>query len=167
MENRRMPRIAICGAGESGKDTVAVWLSKHTPLRLGKSTSQVIAPYVAEALGVSVEKAFNNRRKNRGVWFAMGNDLRKSDPAFLIREALKEGDIAVGPRNREEIIQARKEKLIDLAIWIDRVVPADPSMTFGPELCDFSINNRGTLEELYKRLWCVYFWAGEMVMDRA
>lgn len=47
----------------------------------------------------------------------------------------------VGLRNAGEIIAARAERLIDLFIWVKRTEPEDTTQTFGPELCDFIIEN--------------------------
>lgn len=94
---RDRPR-AICGHGRSGKDSAARWLAAHTPLRLGKTTSEVIAPHRAAELGISVEEAFSRRHEERDVWYELGNRLREKDAAYLIRETLRNGEICVGIR---------------------------------------------------------------------
>lgn len=157
---RALPKIALCGPGRSGKDECASWLSANTSLRFGRSTSQVIAPYVAERLGVSVAEAFARRHEDRELWFAIGNELRLQDPTFLVRECLRDGEIVVGMRNQDEVIAARSQRLIDLFVWISRDVPHDPTQTYGPELCDIEIENRGTLEELFDRLEALTRFAG-------
>jgi len=147
-----LPTIAICGPGRSGKDEAARWLAANTPLRLGPTTSQVIAPHVAARLGLDVASVFEKRHENRQLWFEIGNCLRETDPAFLVRECLAKGDIAVGLRNADEVMAARAERLVDLFVWIDREVPPDPTQTFGAELCDVIVSNRGSLDEFFLKL---------------
>lgn len=147
-----LPKIAICGHGRSGKDTAGRWLAENTPLRLGLTTSQVIAPVIAAEDGVSVEVAFARRHQERERWFRRGNELRRNDPAYLVRGCLAGGEIAVGLRNADEIEAARAEGLIDLFVWVERDVPRDPTQTFDASLCDVVILNNGTLAEFHERL---------------
>ena len=156
---QRLPRIAICGHGRSGKDTAAHYLASITPLRLGKTTSEIIAPYAAAKLGQPVAVAFADRHNHRVFWFEVGNELRATDPAFLVRECLKDGEIVVGMRNRSEVLTVGQERLVDLIVWIERDVPTDPTQEYGPELCDVVIPNNGTLEELHRRLGALARWA--------
>jgi hypothetical protein len=150
----RFPKLAICGPGRSGKDTAASWLAAHTRLRLGKSTSQVIAPFVASRLGIPIEDAFRRRHEDRGYWFNLGNELRARarDQTVLVREAIKGADIVQGLRNYDEVIASRNERLVDLFLWIERAVPPDPTMKFGPDQCDVVVRNNGTLGELFDKL---------------
>lgn len=148
----RLPRLALCGPGRSGKDEAAKWLTQNTMMRFGKSTSEVIAPYRAAELGVSVEEAFANRHQERVVWYELGNRLRERDAAFLARECLKGGELVVGIRDREELLAVKKEGLVDLCIWLDRFVEPDPTMKYGPELCDLIITNYTTLEDFHDKL---------------
>lgn len=154
-----LPKIAICGPGRCGKDTAATWFASHTPLRFGRSTSEVIAPHVAARLGLPVEAAFSGRHDNRQFWFDVGNELREKDPAYLVRETLRDGEISVGMRNRSEVVAVRDAGIVDLIVWIDRAVPADPTMEFGPEMCDVIVPNRGTLVEFYRHLEALARWA--------
>lgn len=163
---RVLPRIAFCGPGRSGKDECAHWFAENTRLRFGRSTSEVIAPYVAARLGLDAAEAFARRHEDRVLWFEVGNELRRHDPLFLVRECLADGEIVVGMRNRDEVIGARAEGLIDLLAWIDRDVPVDPTMTYGPELCDVRIDNRGTLADLRGRLAALASFAGVLALGR-
>jgi hypothetical protein len=156
----QLPKIAICGHGRSGKDTAARWLAEHTPLRLGRTTSEVIAPFRAAELGIPVEDAFARRHEERDVWYLLGNRLRANDWARLVRETLRDGEICVGIRDPEELGATRAEGLVDLVLWIDRDVPADPTMKFGAERCDIIIRNDGSLETFYRRLEALMRFAG-------
>lgn len=150
--NDRLPKLAICGPGRSGKDEAAKWLTEHTPLRFGKSTSEVIAPHRAAQLGVPVEVAFANRHSERQVWYELGNELRQHDAAYLVRECLRGGELVVGIRDGEELRATKRAGLVDLCIWIEREVPVDPTMKYGADLCDIVIHNNGTLEDFHAKL---------------
>jgi len=152
MKNEHLPKIAICGPGLCGKDTAVDWLAKHTILRPGRSTSEIIAPIIAKKLGLSVEVAFSRRREDRHHWYEAGRSLRSEDPAFLVREAMHGAQITSGLRVAEEVLASRAEGIVDVFIWINRDVPADPTMKFGSELCDITIENRGSLDRFYSRL---------------
>lgn len=147
-----VPKVAICGPSRCGKDTAAAWFHANTPLRMGKATSEIILPVAAERLGLSLAEAFARRHEDRKFWFDVANELRLSDSAYLARRVLEDSDIVVGVRSRDELITCRREGLVDLVIWIDRDVPPDPTLEYGPDLCDVVIGNRGTREGLYSRL---------------
>lgn len=163
---RRLPKIAICGHGQAGKDTAARILTLLTPLRLGRTTSEVIAPHRAAELGISVDEAFAQRHTERDIWYELGNRLRAHDAAYLVRETLRDGEICVGIRDPEELLAARREGLIDITLWIDRDVAPDPTMKFGPENCEVVIPNRQGLFELERRLEAVARFAGLLKEDR-
>lgn len=148
-----MRKLAICGPGSCGKDTVANWLDTNTPLRRGPSTSEFILPVVAERLGISLVQAWLEREKNRDLWAAIGDELRGDDPAALAKQAMERGDICVGLRRREELVAAQAAGLFDLTIWVSRRnLPPDTSLTYGAELCDIIVPNWLGLEALYSRL---------------
>ena len=156
----RLPSIALCGHGRCGKDTAAQFLAAITPLRLGKTTSQVIAPHRAAQLQISVAEAYARRHQERNLWYEIGNQLRASDPASLVRETLRDGEICVGIRAVEELLAARAEGLLELVVWVDRDIPADSTMKFGPELCDVVIENRGSKEDFFSKLKALAKFAG-------
>jgi hypothetical protein len=101
------------------------------------------------------DSAFRPKRRS-----LVGNELRSPDPTYLVRECLKEGEIAVGLRNSDEVKAARAEGLIDLFVWVEREVPADPTQTFGPERCDVIVLNDGTPDEFFGRLAALARFAG-------
>lgn len=146
-------KIAICGPGRAGKDEAAHWFNANTSLRyFGFSTSMAITPHAAKHLGISEEEAFARRHRDRELWYELGNNLRQNDKAFLARQTFEHGDIAVGIRDREELQTIIDEGLVDLAIWIDRDVPADPTLKYGPESCDIIVQNRSCISEFHTKL---------------
>lgn len=81
-----------------------------------------------------------------------GPHIRANDAAYLARRTLEHGDIAVGIRDGAEMQAVLDEQLVDLAIWIERDVPLDPTLTYGPELCHVIMQNRSTLEAFHAKL---------------
>lgn len=148
----RRLRLAILGYGRTGKDTVGKWLHEHTPLRYSGSTSNVICAEIAKAKGITEEEAWRTRHEDRIFWYNFCNEFRKDDPALLARTLLQSSDLVIGLRDRLELKACRKEKLFDLAIWLERYVTTDPTVTFTAADCDLIVTNNGTLEELYEKL---------------
>ena len=144
--------LALSGPSQCGKDTVAEWFRDNCGLRYGRSTSAVICPHIAAEDGISFEEAFARRHEDRERWFRKGIELRKDDPAALVREVVKDGDIVVGVRDGAEFRAARDQGLFRLSIWIDRDVPDDPTLTYGPEECDLRLDNFDGIPELHRRL---------------
>ena len=69
------------------------------------------------------------------------------------------------PNNRdplpEEIEACRRERLVDLIVWIanDRA-PRDSTVTFSERDCDVTVANHGSLEEFHERLLLLARQAG-------
>lgn len=150
----RRPRIAICGPHNSGKDEAAAWLCERTALTYAGSASRYLLPYVARRLGVSEAEAWAIRHDPAGAleWKDEGDRQRAIDPGVLIRPALADGDLYVGPRAIVELEYGRAHGLIDTVVWISRHVPFDPTLTYGPEACDLVIENHWTLMVYHARL---------------
>jgi hypothetical protein len=154
-----MPVVAFLGPSRAGKDECAEWFSANTVLPYGGPTSRVIAPYAAARLGLTEDQAYARRHEDRALWHQLGREIRQADAAALVRAVLKKGRIVVGVRDRIEMLTANAEGLIDLSIWVDRPMladgsrlPADPTLEYGPELCDLILPNRWGVAELHERL---------------
>lgn len=151
-ENPFLP-LAIVGPGGCGKDTVATWFRDHCGVRFTGGTSSVIAREVARRDGISLDAALANRRCERERWRAVGDALCRDDPAALVRALVPDQDVIVGPRRRREINEARRHRLVQCVVWIDRPgLPRDPTLEFGPELADLFIPNHRDLGYLFSWL---------------
>lgn len=146
-------KIALCGPSRCGKDTAAEWLAKNTTLRYWDSTSRVIAHHAAAALGMTEEQAWACRHQYRKVWGDIGDRLRRDDPCKLARTVLANADICAGVRKGTEMRALMAERLVDLAIWIDRPESeSDETQEYGPELCDVILRNDSTVPVFLARL---------------
>lgn len=152
-------RILFVGHGRHGKDTACEALAKATGWRNAGTTSIYLTPYVVaeyKKLGMHhlIQDAYLHRHRNRELWRRVGDEIRKDDPALLVRESLKVGDIAGGCRGLPEILAVRRESVVDLIVWVDasKRKPPDPTMEFGPEHADIIVDNNGTEAEFVQRL---------------
>jgi len=144
--------LGIMGPSRSGKDEAASFFVQHFSLRYSGSTSIVISREVAKREGISFREAHDQRHERKQYWYDLGNEMRRDDPAYVAREAMKDSDILVGLRDGEELETIRKENLCELIIWIDRIVPFDPTLKFDSSYCDIVIQNHWTLEDYHRRL---------------
>lgn len=146
-------RVLFCGPSGSGKDVACRTYATATGLTNAGTASKYLAPYVA-ALGITPEEAYRLRHVNTADQIRIGHEVRKDDPAILVRQMLAVGPVGGGLRAKDEIRAARAEGLFDLAVWIERIggMPVvDTTLEFGPEECDLVLHNDGTEEEfVYK-----------------
>lgn len=141
-DDRDYPKILFVGPGECGKDTACRWFGRHTRLIDAGPTSLLHAREIAAALDLPVEEAYRRRRQDRKFWREWLDQYTADDPARLVREAFRAGDVANGVRRAAELEYARRESLADLVVWLHNPsVPQDPTLEFGPEVSDLVIVN--------------------------
>jgi hypothetical protein len=158
-----MNRILFVGWGRAGKDAGAEYLGSISTIPYAGSTSWAAKELVAKILGIHPQVAWETRHQRRMEWKQICDDLRKNDPLRLIGIALwhsgsKGRGIIAGCRDKIELDAARREKVFDRIVWISRPgIPYDPTVTFGPQDCDDTLCNSGTLEEYHAKLrdWAI------------
>lgn len=150
--------IALCGYGESGKDTVAKWLAANTTLRYQKSTSQAAAEIVFERWGYSRYPdpltCWLDRRNHRPVWQTIILNVNRTDPNNLgiYRILQADHDIYNGIRTPQDLEALYSEGLISLSVWVWRgEVEGDP-IVLRPKDCDITLDNSGTIDQLTLKL---------------
>lgn len=155
----RKKKVIFCGRARAGKDTACELWSIVTGCRNAGTVSKYIAPHAAARLGLPVEEAYAKRGESmetRRFWRKVGDELMATDPALLSREMMQHGEVGGGLRRIVEIRAARAEGVADLFVWVDSVrALADTTCEFGPEECDITIRNDGTLEEFGKKIKCL------------
>lgn len=159
-----MKTIAFVGMGRAGKDTACAYLAQITTLRNAGTTSKYLCQYMADKLGLPYDEAYARRHESdemRLKWYHGGNELREKGPTTLVRMALEHGEITGGMRDGVEVRAARDEGVVDLIVWVENPrVPKDPTVMFGPEDCDLTVLNTGTLYEFHRRLYRFAAFAG-------
>lgn len=157
------PTLIIGGYGRAGKDTAAEFFRDNTVLRYAGGSSWAARHYMAERLSeklgrlVTPDEAFASRHEGgdetRMFWYTEMNKFREGDWTRLVRLCLEESDIVCGLRDKREIVEAKKQNLVDLIIWIDNPrVPVDKTTTYTSDDTDIIIRNAGTIEEYHEKL---------------
>lgn len=154
-----MPKILFVGHGRAGKDIGCETLAAATGWRNAGTTSVYLTPYYVERkypttprgtpeFTAACEFEYARRHTNREEWRQIGDEVRKDDPALLVKDAFRAGDISGGCRGLPEILAVKALGLADLIVWVLRPgQPADKTMEFGPEHADLIVANVGTLAE--------------------
>lgn len=159
-------KILVVGHAQHGKDTVCEEIARATGLVNAGTTSVYLARFVAERDGVDEATAYANRRRSeadRMRWRQIGDEIRRDDPAKLVRMAFAAGDVSGGCRGLPEIQAVRKEQLADLIIWVEAGLRRsdDVTMEFGPEYADIVLLNNGDNEAAFR--WRTYNWARDVL----
>lgn len=125
--------VAFLGPSRSGKDHLANVFASVTGLRRCPSCSEIILPFMATRLGVPLGQAWEERHLVRDEWRRCGDDLRRRDPAALVRATLMDGGrIVVGIRSVAELEASIAEGLVSDCVWVQRPgVPRDETLEFG------------------------------------
>jgi len=169
--------ISISGHGECGKDTAAPFFSRYLSLNYQESTSAcVVDPWWDEIqkgvwsvqnqnkpegmAGLIIEpddyptkQAFHEDRRNRRMdWVAYIEYFNNSYGTLgvgLYAKAVEDGNQILTGIRRTAQFERCLEHVIDVPIWINRPgIKIDESQEYGPELCDWVIENDGTIDDL-------------------
>lgn len=151
-EKHGIPPLAIVGMGRAGKDTAGEFLAKRFDLEPARSSSLNALPLVAHMIGIEAGKAYAERHQNRLFWIEACNQLRADDLTRLARWCLGACDLAIGLRGATEFAAVMAEGVCDLAVWVHRDVPNDPTVEFTREDCDVVIDNTTSVERFEERL---------------
>jgi hypothetical protein len=150
-------KYLIIGYGRHGKDTFGDIMTKELKLNKSKSSSEfcsekVLYPALKDKYNYkSANECFEDRHNHRAEWYDLISAYNTPDKTKLAAELLKEYDIYIGLRSREELLACKAKNLFDLIIWVDasdRLPPeGKDSMTIIKSDADIVIENNLTLEE--------------------
>jgi hypothetical protein len=152
-------KLAIVGAGRSGKDTAAEYLRDNYGLRYTHGTSQWAAKIVWAYMtrtghGYDTpQEAWEDRHAHRELWAKVIGDYNKADPTRLYRSCIANQDILTGLRWCSEFYACVNARLFDVSLWIERPgICFDPTCEIIASDCDYEICNDGPLDLFYTRL---------------
>jgi hypothetical protein len=150
-------KLLILGAAQSGKDTIAEYLSEKYKMRY-LSTSIYIAKHIIMPAFSGRYSDFNacysDRINNREGWASLINEYCKDDPSRIMKEVLLISDIYCGLRSSDQFSDSFDNELYDLSIWVERpgYTESSNSMTIKKEDADFIIMNDKNLSDLHLKL---------------
>ena len=159
-------KLLIIGHARHGKDTVAEWITRNTPMRFVSSSEyackHVVWPVLAPQYGyATMQECFEDRAAHREEWFNIIGQYNKDDKARLAKEILSEVDMYVGMRALEEFKAA--EPLFNAIIWVDasKRQPAEsvqscqltlPIVQQNTTRTVLVIDNNGSVDDLHAQL---------------
>ena len=152
-------KIVIVGPARVGKDTFASVLHGLYGYTYESSSIFCVRKFLRKQLEDILSKKYDSdeacyadRFNYRDLWFDLITAYNKDDPARLTRELLAEYDVYVGCRNRTEFLQAKKEGLFDLAIYLKAPTrvnsPKELWNTITEDDCDVIVVNNGSIVDL-------------------
>jgi len=155
-----LPKLLIVGHGRHGKDTVCELLEKYgyTFQSSSKFCSELfIFNDLKDKYGyTNEEECYADRHNHRTEWYNMIHNYCSEDLARLGRNLFSQNNIYCGLRNKREFFAMQNEGIFDYALWVDRTdhLPTEnpSSMSIEQWMCDFTIDNNGTLERLEKNV---------------
>lgn len=155
-----LPKLLVVGHGRHGKDTVSEMLEQYG-YKFQSSSKFCSELFIFNDLKdtynyASEDECYNDRHNHREEWYNMIHDYCKDDLARLGRNLFAKHDIYCGLRNRREFFAMKNEELFDYAIWVDRCdhlpLESHNSMSIEQWMCDYTIDNNGSLERLEKNV---------------
>jgi hypothetical protein len=153
-----LPKLLVIGHGRHGKDTVCEILRDSYGFSFSSSSQFCSKLFIFDQLkdqyGYDTEEeCYADRHNHRAEWYDAICDYNVPDASKLGREIFLKHDIYCGLRNKKEYHAMRNTGVFDYAIWVDRsnYLPLEDSSSMSLEqwMADFTIDNNGTLVELY------------------
>jgi hypothetical protein len=146
------PRLTIIGPSRAGKDTAAEYLVEEWGYTYGGSCSIYITQYLCDTFGLDFEETHSKRHENRDLYRALGDFLRRSDPAYFVRKSMKVGNICVGVRSEVEFEAGAAEGLLGYVLYIHKKGCIDTTFELSSTYAGLIVDNRGTKEDMYREL---------------
>jgi hypothetical protein len=142
----KMPKILIIGNGRHGKDTLAEIFERLFGMTFKASSSAASDIFIYEKLKLKYNycdsrECFNDRQNHRAEWYDMICDYNIADKARLAKDIMSTSDCYVGMRDRDEIIECKKQGIFDIIIWVDAShrLPNEGSNSFNIDKSDADI----------------------------
>jgi hypothetical protein len=151
-------KILIIAPMRAGKDQLAEILRDKYGMTFQSSSYAAAELFIFDIMKdehgyETVDDCFNDRHSHRDLWFKLICEYNKEDKAKLAKYIVSTSDIYVGMRDREELIECKRQGVFDIIYWVDsskRVLHKEPlsSCTVTEDLADYTVNNNGSLKQL-------------------
>lgn len=162
-----MMNILVIGHKQHGKDEVGKQLGALMGVQYRSSSlflvEKVIYPVLGPRYGyATAEECYEDRDNHRKEWYDLIREYNTPDGARLAKELLKEANIYVGMRSRDEYNASVDQGVFDAIIWVDaskrKPMESLESMGLSEEDADYMIDNNGTIEDLQRQLVSYADW---------
>lgn len=151
--------IIVTGYADHGKDTVSEMLGLPYESSSRIALKVFLLQVLRDKYGLnyeSAEEAYQDRDNHREIWYQEIEAYNTPNLSRLIAEVFRENDVYCGLRSRDQLMEARRRRLVDLVIWVDASRRKPPesykSITISKDDCDLIIDNNGTKEQLKARV---------------
>lgn len=164
-----VPKLALVGHSRCGKDLAGKWLGENTVCNYQGSLSWLLNPIIARKMNMSEAECWRRRHEFVEKMIGLYDEIREHDPCGVIRVAIEEcnADVITGVRDLQELKTAVASGAIDLIVWIERdTVPSDPAMRITKEDAHIIIENNGSEQDLYNKLYRFSITAGILKTKR-
>jgi len=151
-------KLLVIGHGRHGKDTVCEILRDTYGYSFESSSQFCSKLFIYDQLKDKYgydneEQCYADRHNHRAEWYDAICDYNVPDAATLGREMFAAYDIYCGLRNKKEFHAMKNTGVFDYCIWVDRSDYLPPerrnSMSLEQWMADFTIDNNGSLDDLY------------------
>lgn len=149
-------KILLIGHGRHGKDTVAEYIKKFTDVNFSSSSMAAAKIFIYDELKnkykyTTFEECYNDRANHRAEWYDLICGYNKHDKARLAKKIMRDNDIYVGMRDKDEINKCKEDGVFDFVLGVfDPRKPLEPSNSFNIDVFSDSdfviINNEGLIE---------------------
>jgi hypothetical protein len=152
------PKLLVIGHGRHGKDTVCEILRDEYGYTFESSSKFCSKLFIYDDLKdkygyANEEECYADRHNHRAEWYNAICDYNVPDAATLGREMFEAYNIYCGLRNKREFFAMQNTGVFDYCIWVDRSMhlaeEASDSMSLEQWMADFTIDNNGTLDDLW------------------
>lgn len=154
----RKKKLLVIGHGRHGKDTVCEILRDKYNYTFESSSKFCSKLFIYNDLKdkygyADEDECYADRHNHRAEWYNAICDYNVPDAATLGREMFDAYDIYCGLRNKREFFAMQNTGVFDYCIWVDRsnyLMPeSKDSMSLEQWMADFTIDNNGTLDDLW------------------
>lgn len=160
-KQNKIPKLLVISSARWGKDSFGEILRDNFGVTFTSSSQAAADIFIYDRLkdkyGYSTpEECFIDRMNRRAEWHQLICEYNIDDKAKLAKEILKQSDMYIGMRDKEEIKECIKQGLFDLIVWVDasKRLPEEDSSSFNIDIncADIIINNNGDYETFKERV---------------
>lgn len=153
------PKLMVCGYGRHGKDTVCEILRDNHGYTFKSSSMSALDAAIwpiMKGYYATKDECYEDRGNWRVLWYELIRRYNHNDLSRLARIVYSDFDIYCGIRSAAEFATVESQCLFKYSVWVDASDRKPPegigSMTVTQSMCDYTIYNNGTIDDLERRV---------------